>query len=309
MGDGTKENPYTREDVLRLIKENGDTAKGLVLSHKVFVEAIDLNAFHLEGIHLFDAHLKKAHLMDAHLENAGLGYAYLKEAHLMGTNLECADLERAQLQGAGLTDTNIKGADLSDANLEGAYLLRAEFSHDTNLNGVYWGNFIIGEEREGEELEVEEREYQLHLVVDIYRRLKLWYTEHGIYDVAGKFFFREITAKRKTMDWWPKPWNRAFSKLISILCGYGEKPERVVISAATVILIAAFIYFLAGSVLEWSAFWSSLYFSMVSFTALGYGSWVGTTSDWIRGLGAAESFLGVFMMALFIVTFVRKMTR
>jgi len=29
MGDGTKENPYTREDVLRLIEENGGTAKGL----------------------------------------------------------------------------------------------------------------------------------------------------------------------------------------------------------------------------------------------------------------------------------------
>ena len=32
MGDGTKENPYTREDVLRLIKENGGTAKELDLS-------------------------------------------------------------------------------------------------------------------------------------------------------------------------------------------------------------------------------------------------------------------------------------
>jgi len=32
MGDGTQENPFTREDVLRLIEENGGTAKGLDLS-------------------------------------------------------------------------------------------------------------------------------------------------------------------------------------------------------------------------------------------------------------------------------------
>ena len=29
MGDGIAENPYTREDVLKLIEENGGTAEGL----------------------------------------------------------------------------------------------------------------------------------------------------------------------------------------------------------------------------------------------------------------------------------------
>ena len=83
----------------------------------------------------------------------------------------------------------------------------------------------------------------------------------------------------------------------------------MVISAAAVVAVVAFVYFLVGSVWQWGAFWGSLYFSAVSFTALGYGSWVNITSDAIRGLGAAESFLGVFMMALFLVTFTRKMTR
>jgi len=32
MGDGTQENPFTREDVLKKIEENGGTAKGLDLS-------------------------------------------------------------------------------------------------------------------------------------------------------------------------------------------------------------------------------------------------------------------------------------
>ncbi len=36
MGNGTEENPYTREDVLKLIEENGGTAKGLDLLGKAF---------------------------------------------------------------------------------------------------------------------------------------------------------------------------------------------------------------------------------------------------------------------------------
>ena len=42
MGDGTEQNPFTREDVLRRIEENGGTAKGLDLSGKRFEEGIDL---------------------------------------------------------------------------------------------------------------------------------------------------------------------------------------------------------------------------------------------------------------------------
>jgi len=43
---------------------------------------------------------------------------------------------------------------------------------------------------------------------------------------------------------------------------------------------------------------------------LGYGSWVYPEPEsWAKGLGAAEAALGVSMIALFLVTFTRKMTR
>jgi hypothetical protein len=40
MGDGTKENPYTRKDVLRRIRNNGGTAKGLDLSNSGLKEVL-----------------------------------------------------------------------------------------------------------------------------------------------------------------------------------------------------------------------------------------------------------------------------
>jgi hypothetical protein len=113
-----------------------------------------------------------------------------------------------------------------------------------------------------------------------------------------------MTVKRKATKWWPNPLNRIFSKIVSILCGYGEEPERVVISALVIIFGLSIVYVFGGLNLTYA-----IYFSAVSFVALGYGSWAHAPVGWIQGLGAAESFLGVFMMALFLVTFTRKMTR
>jgi len=83
--------------------------------------------------------------------------------------------------------------------------------------------------------------------------------------------------------------------------------------AALVILGLALIYFAAGSAWGWGTLWSSLYFSAVSFTALGYGSWMelpdNLKGDFIRAIGAAESFIVVFTIALFLITFTRKMRR
>ncbi len=310
MGDGTKENPYTRKDVIKKIEENGGTAEGLDLSGKVFETGIDLRKLDLSGIILREAYFKSIHpgvaylFNGVHLEGAILMHTHLEGANAMNAHLEGADLTEAHFDGAYLTsahlegaylwDTHLEGANLVEAYLEGAYLHGAKVSPDTRLEGIDWGNYILGEEKES----------SFYLAALTYRQPKIWYTNAGLYDIAGRFFFREMTARRKAMRWWPNPLNRIFSKLVSILCGYGERPERVVVSALVIIFGMAIVYIFGGLNPAYG-----IYFSAVSFTALGYGSWVNTTSDAIRGLGAAESFLGVFMMALFLVTFTRKMTR
>jgi hypothetical protein len=47
----------------------------------------------------------------------------------------------------------------------------------------------------------------------------------------------------------------------------------------------------------------------MSFTSMGYGSWLEASDALVKGIGAFESFIGVFSIALFLITFVRKMTR
>jgi len=333
---GTAGNPLTRQDVIRLIEENGGRTEGMDLSKKVFEDGIDLrgvNNGQLVGVTLKEAVLEKCHLEGLQLSNARFEGAFMSGAHLediraSGIHLENTELVGAYLEGSRLVAAHLEGAEFFDAHLEeatlvnafldrtrlsgahlqGAHMQGAKFTADTEMASVNWGNYILGEEKAWQR---KEGMYwnSLTWAEGIYRSLKQWYANAGMYDVAGQFFFREMTVRRKAMKWWPNPIHRAWSKLLSLICGYGEKPLRVVRWAAFVVVGLALVYFLVGGVWEWCAFWRSLYFSAVSFTALGYGEWVNFTDDWMRGLGAFESFVGVFSMALFLVTFTRKMTR
>ncbi len=294
MGDGTKENPYTREDVIKKIDDMKSPYDWVDLSGKEFEYKIDLRNINLHGI-------------------------ILRKAILSGANLEGVDLSFAKLEGADLSFAHLKGADLSFAHLEGADLFSTELSLDTKLADVEWENYVLDETEK----------WRLGPIENPYRQLKTWYTNAGMYDIAAEFYYREMEVKRKFIQrqickQFKKPKVRKLLRFVfkekifgnwlrlwiyKLTCGYGERPWQVVAWAASVVLASALIYFLIGSVWEWSAFWNSLYFSAVSFTALGYGSWLEINNDLIKGIGAFESFVGVFSIALFLLTFVRKMTR
>ncbi len=327
MGDGTKENPYTQEDVLKKIEENGGKAEGLDLSKKWFVREIGLTGLDLKGVILDGAHLEEACLIGANLEGAFLKQAHLENAYLPRANLKNADLISTHLEKAYLFAVHLEGAELFDAYLEEANLLnafldgtrlsgahlnsvhmhRARFTTNTEMESIDWGNYILGEEKEWEEKKKET--HLLRDAEDVYRRLKQWYSNAGMYDIAGKFFYREMEAKRKAQSWKKEFKSKLWSWVLKLLCGYGEKYENVVVSAIVIIFGLAVIYFFLGA-FSLSTFPGCLYYSVVSFTALGYGSWVYPEPEsWAKGLGAAEAALGVFMMALFLVTFTRKMTR
>jgi len=360
-----EEKPLTHKDLLRLIKENGHTARGLNLTGRN-LEGTDLSGLNLRGVILSKANLSNANLQGvdlrgvgakrvltreivtqgltsprdkshqlsddyypilsepANLEEADLAYANLTDARLWGVNMLRAMLVRANLQGANLWRADLRYVDLGGANLQSTILLEANMTlvslHNTriypstDLREVNWGaDYILWEEK-AHAFEEVEREY---------RELKNWHNQAGLYSIAGEFYYREITAKRKSLldfTWLLNAWfmgeerprlhpiRWAWSMLLNILCGYGERPFRVATSAVVVIFGLAAAYYFWGSFSS-SSFGDTLYYSAASFTALGYGQWAPQPTGWARGMGAAEAVIGVFMMALFLITFIRKMTR
>ena len=141
-----------------------------------------------------------------------------------------------------------------------------------------------------------------------------------MFENAGHFFYKEMVMRRLQMR--PFSIKRGISKAVDVFCGYGENPLRVVLFSLCIIFFCATLYFGLGisdggeyiglqpqlSLLDnIKHFFSCIYFSVVTFTTLGYGDL--TPSGPSRILAAVEAFTGSFTIALFVVVFVKKMTR
>ena len=183
-------------------------------------------------------------------------------------------------------------------------------------NYFFNSSIIIWEETQGE-LSTNWKKLE-----GIYRRLKQIYQKSGDYETAGKFYFQEMECKRKQLGYFHKLFHNVVYRGF---CGYGEKPFNVVLISIITIFAFAISYFYSGieingayiidynlSLSSFDFSWTndflwSLYTSIITFTTLGYGDVhpIGRS----RVFASIESLIGIFMTALFIFVFTRKMLR
>lgn len=246
------------------------------------------------------------------LSNSDLYHASLRDAHLFQINLSGSSLIKADLSGA-----NLNCADLTDANLLGAVLDGAKLEH------VAWGPEVLQERLAREALSNGDKsraQDYFEQAEEIYRNLRLQAEIRGHFNNTGTFFHKEMIMRRQQLPRWSSA--RLLSRLVDLFCGYGERPDRVIISSMIVVVLFAFAFFLAGvNGAEGEIGFSSTasyqenlrallvccYYSVVTFTTLGYGDIV--PIGWTRLLASLEAFIGAFAVALFVVVFVKKMTR
>jgi len=115
---------------------------------------------------------------------------------------------------------------------------------------------------------------------------------------------------------------RILSKTVDLFCGYGEEPLRIIGFTLMLIFIYGLFYLVSGLSFEgeviridFSASFmqnvghllDAIYFSIVTFTTLGYGDI--TPRGFSRFLASTEALIGSFTIALFVVVFVKKMIR
>lgn len=100
------------------------------------------------------------------------------------------------------------------------------------------------------------------------------------------------------------------SMLESLLWGYGERPSRIIMVAFFVVSVYAGIY----STVEWvdadgKSFMlgklDSLYFSLVTFTTLGYGD-ITPKTQLLKMLAGSEALCGAFIIGLIVAGFSNK---
>lgn len=214
------------------------------------------------------------------------------------------------------------------ADLSKTLFHRAFLDNVTFVNCTWPKKYIIYEEQhvKNEDINLGYKELET-----IYRNLKQNIQNNGDYSTAGEFYYREMEMRRKKNNW--KIRSRWWLELYHFIAGYGEKPQLVIRNSFLVIFIAALLFFFNGVIrtnifpllektpyiINYSLhsvdfniqalidFGYCFYYSIVTFTTLGYGD--------IHPLGLShviasiEALIGAFFMALFVVVFVRKMAR
>ncbi|MGF1767778.1 ion channel [Enterovibrio makurazakiensis] len=282
-----------------------------------------LEAYAKDGGQLRGIIVKRADLRDVNLVKHGpgggydLSYANFYRSNMTSAHLFNAKFDHGSLMKADLHDANVHCASFINCNLLGVKLT------DTKIDNIKVGN-ILQQEAEGK---VAERGRDMEKALDLYEQSEEIYRDlrkaseaHGIFTMAGYFLQKELTMRRYQMPYMST--QRAMSKTVDLFCGYGESPIRVVFFSLALILISAMLYFItgiqyAGDPVGYSselglgsnaqAFAECLYYSVVTFTTLGYGDYIPVGMS--RLVAATEAFTGSFTIALFVVVFVKKMTR
>ena len=301
------------------------------------LEKANLIGANLQGVRIRDSNMQKVRLEDADLQGANMRHADLRWSNLKRAKLTKADLKDANLREAYLKNADMGGAYLKRTNFEYAFLggvnfqnailnqgnlKYSEFNEKSNLRGVDLYNCKLdystlkNAHNKLDKVIIQERKNKYSEAMDVYLDLKNYFRTEGRYDISGEYFYREKIMERKLyynsnkfsdkVKWF-------ISLLYSALCGYGEKPYRVILSSLVIIFIFGTIFWASNGIttnMDYNIKWyDNYYFSVVTFTTLGFGDIHPCSHFFFKLCTMIEAFMGAFMIALFVLTFGRRLIR
>lgn len=124
-----------------------------------------------------------------------------------------------------------------------------------------------------------------------------------------------LDASRRDLRWQDRM--AAFFRLLFNLFGrftwgYGERPFRTFTLVLGIIVGSAILYALSGQVLHHGkigpvSFWEALYFSIITYSTVGFGDYL--PAGWTRILAAHEALAGIFLTPLFLISLTRRYLR
>ena len=286
--------------------------------HKAYLKNTMFGGANLEKAYFGGANLENAYLKGANLKGAYLRGAILKNSRLDSTCLENAEMLGADLQNAKLWNSNLTGAKLQNSNLRNAEFNEKTVLFDVNLYQSKIDNSTLKFAYANlDKIVLQEKNNDYSKAKEVYRNLKNYFKQEGLYDVSGVYYYRErlmeteCNRKEKKYSQW------IFDILLKFITGYGERPLNILLWWTGIISGCAFIYYffngiyngISCNITSYSPnFLEALYFSIVTFTTLGFGD-LAPKSGFFQLFASFEALLGAIFMALFIFVFVRKMIR
>lgn len=249
-------------------------------------------------------------LSNIHFEGANLKHSNLENGKLLNCFFEGCDLSHAELKNSTLNNCHFEQTDLTGANIQNAKLINCFFA-DASLKDVTMDNTIVDQKTTfGKELK-SEKEDSYHFASIEYKQIKEMYKNSSLHQEADYYHYKEMVSKRKIF---PKTHPKRFISFVfgDLLCKYGTSFIRVFLWSLGIVVISATLFYLQDSLLflnskVQTSFLDALYFSMVTFTTLGYGDY--HAIGLLRFVAGFESFIGASLMSLFTVIVARNVVR
>jgi uncharacterized protein YjbI with pentapeptide repeats len=284
--------------------------------------------------------LENAYLSGA---NIG-GSLVSKGPNLSGGTFAFAKFVCASLSYADLTDANVVGADFTKAKLSDCLLVRVNFLNARLFSTKFRNNDLStalnlrrssfrGFQNHVWPIEKIDETYP-EQAAPMYLELTRYFTSRGMFEDASWSAYRASILRHhllgKRANWntiWSEhnaakifpmlsevkagplveyiyaliAWLKSLSFLL--LTGYGERPFRVILSALSVIVSFALVYMFPSGPTPLS-FTSGLYFSVITFTTLGYGDIV--PHGIFRLFAGMEAMSGIVLVGLFLFCIGRR---
>ena len=304
-----------------------DLRQSIARSDRNIPLALNLKKVECEGLDLSHLNLRDSFLSQTKMSRCLFIGADLSEASLIGANFTRCDFVGTDLAKANLTRATFTHCSFSYADLRGAQLTESIF-RDTDLMGAMlwrvnlWNADISGaahlkkknfyhpsKPADADRARLSESEPLMAL--ESYRNVKHYFYGKGLVEDAGWAAYRELTMERKHF-YRTKDSRYIPSLLMDLLSGYTEKPNRAILSSIGIIFFFGIFYYWVGAVRPVLdpqtpvGLWDNIYFSIMTFTTVGFGDFVPKPMGWVRILVCLEAFTGPFMAGLYIFTLTRK---
>jgi hypothetical protein len=296
------------------------------------LEGADFEGMHLAGAKLGwaklananfrNADLGKAELHNADLKRANFYRANLRYASLKGTDMERANFERAHLEGTRLDEVNLRGASFDGAYFENAELVNimvgpagGDAGVFTSFRNARLGDSIITLHPQcNEQLR---RKAAKAISKGIVNNVQFSDTTFGR-EVRDESWLNDLKTNidgepAPIKRWWKKTWFRIWG----ISCNYGRSFWMWLGWAFGIALLFGFLYSTfneafnyAGHPFEEVSSFMPFYYSIVTFTTLGFGD-ITPCHDcwWAQAIVTLEVTFGYIMLGGLISIFANKLAR
>lgn len=267
-------------------------------------------------------------LIDAEFTRADVSGIDFTGADLRAATFRGANAQAATFTGANLENTVLRGVDLRGASLDQAKLDEIEFAESRIDRETTFGDRSVYETQLAQ-ASVEERRELFESATWTYRALQRLAHQNARRSQTYEYYKCEMDLRRRFA--WSQGYHLSALKAEASrwLTGYGHNPWRVLGASLLVIVTCGVLYPLTGGVQEVQAeraitytldepteapnWWivtvvfKSLYFSVATFSTLGYGDFQ-PVGRWARALAGSEALFGSLLMALLVVVLSRRIT-